>query len=322
VEARWPPKAIPDSETPRSGLRSKTGAPTAPPRPPASNLRLFPAAPEPKPIFQTRLGQLVIGDCLDVLRGLQAETVDLVVTSPPYDGQPKYGNGEKYERDWYAGFFLDVAAQIHRVLKPHGSFVLNYRSKRHGDERGTLQYELIFWLREKGFLFCEDFVWGKPSPPPGRFNRFLKDAVEYCFQFAKTPSWQFFPEHCLSPARWDAKDRERRKRLSHNYERVNAPSGQGRKRVQAGPDLVRPSTLLYFEPEFSPNPVRHPARFPLQLPSFFIKLLSKPGQLVVDPFGGTGTTALAAEQRERRWLVTEIDPEYAAIVPERFEKGR
>jgi site-specific DNA-methyltransferase (adenine-specific) len=275
-----------------------------------------------EPCFETELGSFVVGDCLEVLRQLGDETVDLVVTSPPYDGQPKYGNGEKYERDWYAGFFMDVAVEIHRVLQPHGSFILNYRSKRHGDERGTLQYELIFWLREKGFLFCEDFVWGKPSPPPGRFNRFLKDAVEYCFQFAKTPQWQFFPEHCLSAARWDLKDRERRKRLAHNFERVNAPSGQGRKRVQAGPDWVRPSTLLSFEPEFGPNPVRHPARFPLQLPTFFIKLLSKPGQLVLDPFGGTGTTALAAEQLARRWLVTEIDPKYAAVVPQRFAEGR
>jgi len=92
--------------------------------------------------------------------------------------------------------------------------------------------------------------------------------------------------------------------------------------VQAGPDWVRPSTLLYFEPEFGPNPSRHPARFPLQLPTFFIKLLSRPGQLVVDPFGGTGTTALAAEQLGRRWLVTEIDPVYAAIMPQRFAEGR
>jgi site-specific DNA-methyltransferase (adenine-specific) len=310
MEARKPTQMVLESLEPEAPKRSR-----AP--------RLSPVAlPRAVASFQTDLGQLVIGDCLSLLRGLADETVDLVVTSPPYDGQPKYGNGEKYERDWYAGFFLEVAVEIRRVLKPHGSFILNYRSKRHGDERGTLQYELIFWLREKGFLFCEDFIWGKPSPPPGRFNRFLKDAVEYCFQFAKTPQWQFFPEHCLSPARWDAKDRERRKRLAHNFERVNAPSGQGRKRVQAGPDLVRPSTLLYFEPEFGPNPVRHPARFPLELPTFFIKLLSKPGQLVLDPFGGTGTTALAAETLGRKWLVTEIDPKYAAIVPERFETGR
>ncbi len=272
--------------------------------------------------YRTDLGALIVGDCLDVLRTIPDETLDLVITSPPYDGQSKYGNGERYERDWYSGFFLDVTAEILRTLKPHGSFVLNYRSRRAGDERGTLQYELIFWLREQGFLFCEDFIWGKPSPPPGRFNRFLKDAVEYCFQFAKTPNWQFFPEHCLAPARWDATDRERRKKLAHNYERVNAPSGQGRKRVQAGPDMVRPSTLLHFEPEFGPNPTRHPARFPLQLPSFFIKLMSRPGQLIFDPFGGTCTTAVAAEILKRHWLVTEIDPDYTDILSDRIKAQR
>ena len=273
-------------------------------------------------VFETELGSLIVADCLSALRFVPSETIDLVITSPPYDGQPKYGNGEKYERDWYRGFFLDVTAEIYRVLKPSGSFVLNYRSKRHGNERGTLQYEIVFWLRDQGFLFCEDFIWGKPSPPPGRFNRYLKDAVEYCFQFAKTPDWQFFPEQCLSPARWDATDRERRKKLAHNYIRANAPSGQGRKRVQAGPDLVRPSTLLHLEPEFSPNPVKHPARFPVMIPTFFINLLTKRDQIVVDPFGGTGTTALAAELLGRRWLVTEIDPSYAAVLPSRIKTGR
>jgi site-specific DNA-methyltransferase (adenine-specific) len=275
-----------------------------------------------KPVFQTDLGKLFVADCLGLLKSIPSNSVDLVITSPPYDGQSKYGNGEKYERDWYEEFFMLVAGEIFRTLKPTGSFVLNYRSKRRQSERGTLQYELIFWLRDQGFLFCEDFVWGKPSPPPGRFNRFLKDAVEYCFQFAKTSNWQFFPENCLTPARWDAKDRERRKRLAHNYVRANAPSGQGRKRVQAGPDLVRPSTLLHLEPEFSPNPARHPARFPAALPKFFINLLTEPGQLVVDPFGGTGTTALAAEQLGRRWILTEIDPIYAAVVKSRIKAGR
>lgn len=275
-----------------------------------------------KPAFSTDLGKLFVADCLPILRSLPDESLDLIVTSPPYDGQPKYGNGEKYERDWYEGFFLDVTRLMLTKLKPHGSFVLNYRSKRRGDERGVLQYELVFWLRKQGYLFCEDFIWGKPSPPPGRFNRYLKDAVEYCFQFAKTPDWQFYPEHCLSPARWDAKDRARRRKLAHNYERVNAPSGQGRKRVQAGPDLVRPSTLISLEPEFSPNPTAHPARFPVALPEFFIKLLTKPGQCVFDPFGGTCTTAVAAENLGRRWIVTEVDKKYSLILPERIESGR
>lgn len=271
--------------------------------------------------YTTKLGALIVDDCLNLLTRLPNNSVDLAITSPPYDGQPKYGNGERYERDWYEDFFLKVTGEIHRVLKPHGSFVLNYRSKRHKGERGMVQYELVFWLREQGFLFADDFVWGKPSPVPGRFNRYLKDAVEYCFQFAKTAEWQFFPDQCLTPARWDIKDRERRKRLPQNHVRVNAPSGHGRNRVQAGPDMVRPSNLLYFEPEFGPNPTRHPARFPIELPSFFINLLSKPGQLVFDPFGGTGTTALAAERLGRRWLVSELDSEYAAVLPERIASG-
>lgn len=269
--------------------------------------------------FGTSRGVLLVDDCLRVLSQIPDDSFDLVITSPPYDGQPKYGNGERYGRDWYQEVFLAVTREILRTLKPHGSFVLNYRSKRDGNERGTLQYEIVFWLRQQGFLFCEDFVWGKPSPPPGRFRRFLKDAVEYCFQFAKTRDWQFFPEHCLTPARWDEKDRARRKRLAHNYVRVNAPSGQGRKRVQAGPDWVRPSTLLYMEPDFTPNPTRHPARFPVELPTFFIKLLSQPEQLVFDPFAGTCTTAVAAETLERRWLVTEVDERYVRILPERLK---
>ncbi|MGH9164854.1 MAG: DNA-methyltransferase [Acidimicrobiales bacterium] len=272
--------------------------------------------------FATDLGALVVDDCLNVLRQVPDETFDLVVTSPPYDGQPRYGNGERYGRDWYQDTFLKVTAEVLRTLKPHGSFVLNYRSKRQEGERGTLQYELVLWLRDQGYRFCEDFVWGKPSPPPGRWNRHLKDAVEYCFHFAKTERWQFFPEQCLVPARWDRVDLERRKKLAHNYERVNEPSGQGRRRVQAGPDMVRPSTLLYMEPEFLPNPTEHPARFPVALPTFFIKLLTQPGQLVFDPFGGTGTTAVAAEAHGRRWLLCELSSRYTSALPERLTRGR
>lgn len=271
---------------------------------------------------RTKLGALVVGDCLTVLQQVPDEFFDLVVTSPPYDRQARYGNGEDYGRGWYEGFFLDVTREVYRTLKPNGSFVLNYRSKRHGDERGTLQYEIVFWLRNQGFKFAEDYVWGKPSPPPGQFNRFLKDAVEYCFHFAKSSHWQFFPEHVLSPARWDSRDRERRRRLPHNYLRVNEPSGQGRKRVQAGPDLVRPSTLLHFEPEFGPNPTLHRARFPLQLPSFFIRLMTQPGQLVFDPFAGTCTTGVAAETLERRWLCTEFDARYTGVLADRLQTGR
>ena len=77
-----------------------------------------------------------------------------------------------------------------------------------------------------------------------------------------------------------------------------------------------------MEPEFSPNPTKHPARFRVEIPSFFINLMTRPGQVVFDLFGGTGTTAVAAEKLKRRWLVAELDPRYASVVEERLKTGR
>jgi len=266
----------------------------------------------------TDLGRVYALDCMQVLAAMPDESLDLCVTSPPYERQPKYDNGERYERDWFEGFFMEVAAEVRRVLKPTGQFVLNYRSRREGVERGALQYELIFWLREQGWLFVEDHVWVKPSPPPGKYRQALKDAIEYCFRFAKTDRFELYPDQCLTPARWDARDRERRKRLAHNHRRVNAPSGHGRNRVQAGPDWVAPSNAIVTEPEFSPNPSKHPARFPPAIPEFFIKLCTRPGDSIFDPFAGTSTAGIVAEALDRRWVMAELDRAYCEVVPDRL----
>src|SRR4051812_16578420 len=82
----------------------------------------------------TDLGRLYAEDCMKVLGTMPDESVSLCVTSPPYERQSKYGNGERYERDWFEGFFLEVTKEILRVLKPTGQFVLNYRSRRDGVE--------------------------------------------------------------------------------------------------------------------------------------------------------------------------------------------
>jgi hypothetical protein len=181
------------------------------------------------------LGRSYVTGALDVLRRLPDGCLDLTVTSPPYERQPKYDDGEKYEREWFRDSFMAITGELLRATKDTGQFVLNFRSKRLGAERSTLQYELVAWLREQGWLFAEDHVWVKPSPPPGKFRQATKDAIEYCFRFAKSDAYRVHPEQCLSPARWDKIDRERRNRLAHNHQRVNAPGGQGRKRVQAGP---------------------------------------------------------------------------------------
>lgn len=274
------------------------------------------------PRHQTSLGSLYSIDCLELLKAMPDESVDLCCTSPPYERQPKYGNGERYERDWFEGFFMEVAGELLRVLRPTGQFVLNFRSRRQGVERSTLQYELVSWLREQGWLFAEDHVWVKPSPTPGRYRQALKDAIEYCFRFAKSDGFELYPDQCLMPARWDAKDRERRARLAHNHARVNAPSGHGRNRVQAGPDWVAPANAIVTEPEFSPNPTKHPARFPPAIPELFIKLCTRPGDVVLDIFAGTSTTAVVAEALERRWVMAEVDTAYCDVLPARLKDLR
>lgn len=277
---------------------------------------------EVPPFYETDLGVLFAGDCLDIVRAMPDASVDLCCTSPPYERQPKYGNGERYERDWFEGVFLEITKELLRVTKSTGQFVLNFRSRRQGAERSVLQYELVLWLRKQGWLFAEDHVWVKPSPPPGRYKQALKDQVEYCFRFAKSDAFELHPEQLLHPARWDAKDRERRRKLAHNFERVNAPGGQGRKRVQAGPDWVAPGNALVTEPEFSPNPTKHPARFPPAIPEYFIKLCTKPSDVVLDVFAGTSTSAVVAEALERRWVMCELDASYCEVLPERLDDLR
>jgi len=266
----------------------------------------------------TERGALYAHDCLEVLKAMPDASADLCVTSPPYERQPKYGNGERYEREWFEGVFCDITRELLRVTKPSGQFVLNFRSRRQGAERSVLQYELVQWLREQGWLFAEDHVWVKPSPPPGRYKQALKDQVEYCFRFAKSDAFALYPDQLMAPARWDARDRERRRKLAHNFKRVNAPGGQGRKRVPAGPDWVAPGNALITEPEFSPNPTQHPARFPPALPEYFIKLCTRPGDVVLDVFAGTSTTAVVAEALERRWVMCELDESYCAVLPDRL----
>src|SRR5680860_1505299 len=109
--------------------------------------------PGSTPTVRTDLGALYIADCLDVLRQMPDQSVDLIVTSPPYNDQPKYRDDERYAREWYEDTFLKVSDEVLRVVKPTGSFILNYRSKRTNGERGTLQYEIVFWLREQGWNF-------------------------------------------------------------------------------------------------------------------------------------------------------------------------
>lgn len=281
------------------------------------------------PFYETYFGEVYCMDALDFLRGLPSDSVDLFITSPPYDGQPKYQDGQTYSRTWYRNTFLPIAEEILRVLSPTGNFVLNYRSRRYNKERGLIQYELVFWLREQGWLFVEDFIWGKVNPPPGRFVQCVKDSIEYCFQFAKTRDFSFYPAQCLSPSKLTEGERKYRNNLNKRNRpvRETRPSGHGASEANARPDLVLPSNLIvqnianYSNCHWFKRAREmglHPASFPEEIPDFFIRLMTQPGQLVCDPFAGSGTVGAAAARLRRKFVLCDVQPLYCEIAKSRF----
>ncbi|HKC63919.1 MAG TPA: site-specific DNA-methyltransferase, partial [Pyrinomonadaceae bacterium] len=283
------------------------------------------------PYYEAIFGKVYDLDALELLRGLPDNSIDLFITSPPYDGQPKYNDQQTYDRTWYREVFLPITEQMLRVLAPTGNFVLNYRSRRYNKERGTIQYELVFWLREQGWLFVEDFIWGKLNPPPGKFTQCLKDGVEYCFQFAKERKFNFYPEQCLVKSKLTNEEREYRNRLNlqNRPSRESRPSGHGASEANARPDWVRPSTLIQENIANYSNCTwfkraremgLHPASFPEEIPDFFIQLMTKAGDIVCDPFAGSGTVGAVATKLGRRFILGEIQPLYCEITKLRLSE--
>jgi site-specific DNA-methyltransferase (adenine-specific) len=165
---------------------------------------------------------------------------------------------------------------------------------------------LALALRRQGWLFIDEMSWHKTNPfPTGNKNR-LKDGFERCYQFAKTKHFKFFPDavRTKSASKW-AGDSERRK--NKGAHRTTNGSGMNMSRRVVG-ELVRPSNVVTM-PSSSLN-IGHPAVYPLGLPEFFVRLMTEAGDIVLDPFMGSGTTALAARGLGRRYVGLELSEEH------------
>lgn len=245
------------------------------------------------------------GDVRCMLGMLDDNSVDLVVTSPPYAERRKkaYG-GIAVEK--YVEWFLPISAELRRVLNPTGSFVLNIKEGTHDGERQTYVYELALALCKQGWLFVDEMIWHKTNPFPTGNKKRLKDGFERCYHFAKTKKFKFFPDavRTKSTSKW-AGDNERRK--NKGAHRTTNGSGMNMSRRVVG-DLVRPSNVVTM-PSSSIN-IGHPAVFPVGLPEFFIRLMTEEGDVVLDPFMGSGTTALVARGLGRRYVGVELSEEY------------
>ena len=259
--------------------------------------------------------QVIQGDCLSELRKVPSEIVDLVVTSPPYADSRKNTYGG-VAPDKYVAWFLPIASELRRVLKPEGTFVLNIKEKVVQSERHTYVIELILEMRKRGWLWTEEFIWHKKNCYPGKWPNRFRDAWERCLQFNKQKKFQMHQESVMVPMGDWAKTRLRNlSETDRRRDNSKVESGFGKK-IQnwVGRERAYPANVLHFSTECSNR--NHSAVFPAALPSWFIKLFTKECNLVLDPFSGSGTTAIAARNLGRHYLGFEIQADYVKLTKE------
>lgn len=261
---------------------------------------------------------IINGDCELVLKSLPENSIDLIFTSPPYADQRTntYG-GIKPDR--YVSWFMPKADEFFRVLKPTGSFVLNIKERVVNGERHTYVLELILEMRKRGWLWTEEYIWHKRNSHPGKWPNRFRDNWERLLHFTKQKKFAMYQNEVMVPVGDWAQTRL--KNLSEtDKKRDNSKVGSGfGKKIEnwVGRDFVYPSNVLHMATECYNQ--QHSAVFPVALPEWFIQLFTKPGDLVLDPFNGSGTTCVAAQQQNRDYIGIDTNQEYCELAINRLQ---
>lgn len=253
------------------------------------------------------------GDSKEQLKFLPDNSVDLIVTSPPYADQRKNTYGGIHP-DKYVEWFLPISNQLLRVLKPTGTFILNIKEKVVEGERSTYVMELILAMRKQGWFWTEEFIWHKKNSYPGKWPNRFRDSWERLLQFNKDKKFNMYQKEVMVPMGDWAKNRL--KNLSETDKiRDNSKVGSGfGKNISnwIDRDKAYPTNVLHLATEC--NNKNHSAAFPEELPEWFIKLFTKQNNTVLDPFMGSGTTLSVANRMKRNSIGIDILQEYCEIV--------
>jgi len=292
-----------------------------------------------RPLYSTSFGSAFVADSLEMLSQLPDNSVNLVMTSPPFalQRQKEYGNKDESE---YIYWLAQFAQLVHKKLTPDGSFVIDLGGayRKGVPVRSLYNYRvLIKFCDEIGFHLAEEFFWYNPSKLPGpiewvnKRKMRAKDSVNTVWWLSKT-EW---PKANISNVLAEYSDRMKKliKDPSKYYTPAKRPSehdiGTAFGKDNGG---AIPSNLLQISnSEASSKYLRlckdiglkaHPARFPAKLPEFFIRMLTEPGDLVVDIFGGSNTTGYVCELEQRKWLTFEENKQYLSASVFRFMQER
>lgn len=261
---------------------------------------------------------ILLGDSREVLKSIPDSSIDLIITSPPYSDQRK-GTYGGIKADDYVDWFMPIAIELLRVLKPSGTFILNIKEKVVNGERSVYVLNLILEMRKIGWLWTEEFIWNKKNSYPGKWPNRFRDSWERLLQFNKSRKFYMDQEAVKVPVGDWAQSRL--KKLSNtDMIRDNAKNNSGfGKNVSnwIGRDYVYPSNVLTMATEcYNRN---HSAAYPQELPLWFIKLFTHEKGMVLDPFMGSGTTIYAAERLGRSCIGIDLIPEYVEMTKKKLE---
>jgi DNA modification methylase len=309
IEALLQPPA--DEEAP-GGLDERD----APPEPPPDDVE---PESERGVLYQLGPHRLLCGDCrdpADVAR-LLSEPVALAFTSPPYASQRTYDEGSGFKPippDEYVDWFEAVQANVRAHLAEDGSWFVNIKAHCEDGERHTYVMELaLAHVRRWGWRFIDEFCWERGGVP-GKWPNRLKNAWEPVYHFASQPSIKLRHDN-IGHETTDAID----------YSPLNTKTHSGFISGSSGrrDGIALPSNVLHVHSgphQIADDKVKHTATFPVGLPEFFVRAFTDPGDLVYDPFLGSGTTLIASAIHGRRCAGTEISPRYCDVIRRRWTR--
>ena len=283
------------------------------------------------------LDSISCGDCEELMKQLPDNSVDLIFTSPPYADQRVYGNLKcaTIAPDSYVEWFAPKAREMYRILKDDGSFILNINDKVVDGFQHLFVLDLVIYLcRVVNFHLVRDYVWYNPATPPniyssGKFGR-TKKSHEYCYWFSKSDKWVFNLDAIRKP-------------YGKSMQKYLNGEGKGARRNNTRPSThsfdcekvwldhggADPGSIIQISNTASTDSffkmckelgIKHPARFPVKLAEFFIKAGSNENAVVLDPFMGSGTTAVAAKRLSRHWIGFELNKDYCNLATRRVSE--
>ncbi len=289
---------------------------------------------QPLVVFhQTHLGCIYHGDSLAMMKCREKASVDLIMTSPPFALTRKKDYGNEQE-DAYLEWFRDFAEQFHRILKDDGSLVIDLGGawKPGLPVRSLYHFKLLIMLCEEyDFHLAQEFYWWNPSklPTPAEWVNVrrirVKDGINTVWWLSKTPWPRASNRRVLQPYSDSMKAL-----LSNGYKAKLRPSGHdiSEKFTIDNGAAIPPNLIAIPNTESNSGYMRycrekdikpHPARFPAALPEYFIRMVTDPGDMVLDPFGGSCVTGEVAERLGRKWICAEIVEAYLQGAKGRFE---